>query len=113
MFVIAGVENGIACSHSAAFHYFTDSIANKCKYYSYPCNTKDEFDKGSCINCSDRGCNQMGYWANSNKDQGRLFLNTQSPIQHPFCVQSYKLTFYSNNIDSKIFLKYTNHFIII
>jgi hypothetical protein len=45
----------------------------------------------------------MGYWSNANKDQGRLFLNTQSPLQAPFCVQSYQITFYSNNIDSIFF----------
>ena len=93
------VDDGFACSHNAAFIFFTDSIANQCKYTSYPCNTKEEFDKGSCLQCSGKGCNQQGYWATPSKDTGRLFLNTQSLVSPPYCMQNYKVTMYNNEID--------------
>ena len=91
----------MACSHSASYHFYTDSISNQCKYTSYQCDTEEDFNSGLCIRCSDKGCNRMGYWADPNKDIGRLFLNTQSPNETPFCLQNYRVTLYSDDLDGK------------
>lgn len=96
------VENGVACSHSASFHFFIDSIKNKCKYTAYPCNSKEDFEKGVCIKCGDKGCNRMGYWASPEKNLGMLFLNTQSPLGESFCKQNYKITLVSDNINGLV-----------
>ena len=93
------VENGISCSHSSSFDFFTDSIENKCKYTAYPCSSKADFDKGLCLKCSDKGCNRMGYWSSKSNDNGMLFLNTQSPTKQPFCKQHYRVELYSNNLN--------------
>jgi hypothetical protein len=97
---VDGIEQGVSCSHNSAIDFFTDSIANKCKYTAYPCNTKEEFDKGACLVCSSRiGCNRMGYWSEKSKENGLLFLNTQSPVSKPFCKQNYRIDMTSNDIN--------------
>lgn len=93
------VEKGVACSHRASFHYFTDSIKNQCKYNAYPCESEKDFNKGSCLRCSDKGCNRMGYWATPGKDNGRLFLNTKSPSGQSYCKPNYKITLFSDKLD--------------
>jgi hypothetical protein len=94
-----GVEDGVACSHNAAINFFTDSIENKCKYTAYSCDSKEDFDKGACMQCSGKGCNRMGYWASKDKDTGKMFLNTQSPLSTPYCMQNYAVTLYGDEID--------------
>ena len=95
---IDALEDDSGCSHVAAYKFFTDSIENKtCGYTSYPCSSKNDFDKGICINCSARGCNRMGYWASAAKDIGSLYLNTQDGSQFPFCKHNFQVRLYSND----------------
>ena len=94
---MSGVEGGLACSHNVAIDIFTDSISKKCKFTSYPCDSKDSFDKGLCLKCTSKGCNSMGYWASPQKGSGKLYLNTQSAVQAPFCMQNYRVTLFSKD----------------
>lgn len=94
---IQGVEDGVACSHSAAFNYYTDSINSNCKYLAYPCSSKADFDSGKCLKCPPEGCNRMGYWSSQSKSQGTMYLNTQSPLKESFCKHSYLINLVSNS----------------
>lgn len=97
---IDGVEDSVACSHMAAVHFFIDSINAKCRYTGFQCNSKDEFDKGNCMKCSNKGCNRMGYWSSPSNDLGTLYLNTQpTPNRNDFCKQNYKTSLVSNSKD--------------
>jgi pimeloyl-ACP methyl ester carboxylesterase len=96
---LAGIENTTACSHTASVSYFIDSIENKdCGYVAYPCASYDAFNKAKCLSCGNTGCNRVGLWANKNKDNGELFLNTQDADRFPFCQFHYKFVLNSNNL---------------
>jgi pancreatic triacylglycerol lipase len=71
------LEDISGCSHVAAYKFFIDSIENPSCYTSYPCSSIEEFKLGNCIECSKKGCNKMGYWADPSKDSGDLYLTTQ------------------------------------
>ena len=49
------LDNESGCSHVAAIRFFTDSINNINCYTAYPCDSKEGFNKGNCIKCSDKG----------------------------------------------------------
>lgn len=93
----SGIEDGVACSHNVAIDLFGDSISNKGRYTSYPCDSKESFDKGLCLKCTSKGCNQLGYWSTQQKEAGMLYLNTQSAIEPPFCMQNYRVTLFSKD----------------
>ena len=97
--VVSGVEDTVSCSHQAAVTYYTDSIKNICKYTSYPCKSKSEFDRGNCLKCV-KGCNQMGYWSSPSKESGSLYLNTRTPLNtDTFCRQNHQVALVSNSKD--------------
>jgi len=94
-------EATVACSHNAAIYYFTDSIENKCKYTAYSCNSKENFDSGLCLECFEKNCNRMGYWAAPDMERGMLYLNTQTgELDKPYCLQNYLVNLYSHSKDS-------------
>ena len=98
---IDNLEDVSGCSHVSAYKFFTDSIENKdCSYFGYQCKSKDDFDKGNCIKCSEKGCNKMGFWASPNKDLGNLYLNTQDANNTPFCKYNYQIQLVSNNLST-------------
>jgi len=66
---------------------------------AYPCDNKENFDMGACLQCSGKGCNRMGYWASKTKETGKLFLNTKSPLKAPYCMQNYAVTLFSDELD--------------
>jgi pancreatic lipase-related protein 1 len=91
-----------SCSHRFSRRFFIDSIKNECNYTAYPCESHDQFNEGNCLKCSDKGCNQMGYWATKSKDLGNLYLNTKSyEAKKSFCKQFYQVKLLSNNLDSQ------------
>lgn len=94
----------ITCSHLSAIDYFIDSIKDSCRYTAFRCSSKSEFDNGKCFNCSNKGCNQMGYWASLDNDLGNLFLNTKpASDKRNLCKLNYLITLRSqNNSDSQI-----------
>lgn len=72
--------DGLSCSHSTAYKYFTDSIKDKCLFNSFKCSSFEDLKKGRCSKCSVwKGCNRMGYWASGNRQTGSLYLDTQLP----------------------------------
>jgi len=100
---VEGVEDTLACSHSAAYHYFLDSIeSDKCKYNAYQCNKKEDFDNGLCIKCTAKGCNRMGYWASPSKDGDLLYLSTESPSKTNYCNQHFLVKLVSNKINNLV-----------
>lgn len=94
-FDLVALEKGVACSHNSAHEIFTDSIAKQCKYTSYPCTSGKDFDKGLCLKCGSKGCNSLGYWASPDRDTDKLYLNTQSVLEKPFCLENYKFALVS------------------
>lgn len=92
-----GIEKRASCSHLAAIYYFIDSINSKCKYTSFSCNSKSDFESGNCLKCSSKGCNRMGYWSSPLNELGTLYLKTQSPLGDSFCRPSYVVTLISNS----------------
>ncbi len=100
-FNVEGAEDSLSCSHSAAYHFFLDTIeSNKCQYNAYPCKKKEDFDNGLCIKCSAKGCNRMGYWASPSSDNGMLFLSTESPSKTNYCNQHFLVNLVSNKINN-------------
>ena len=89
------------CSHFSAHRFYTDSIENQnCSYLAFSCKSKEDFDQGKCLKCSDKGCNKMGYWASPSKETGSLYLNTQGAVNYPYCKFNYQIQLYSNNLSS-------------
>jgi hypothetical protein len=95
---LENIENNAGCDHMSAVFFYTESILNhKCKFTSYPCKSKEEFDNGKCLKCSPAGCNSMGYSSSPLYDNGTLYLITQASITN-LCKQNYLVTLYSHNL---------------
>lgn len=94
-----GMEDSLGCSHTAAVYFFIDSIKNPvCEYFAYKCDSKADFDAGKCLKCSEKGCNRMGYYSSLSKEQGSLYLSSQSLQKDSlFCKHSYGATLVSNS----------------
>ena len=89
----------IVCSHVNSYKFFIESIKNQnCLYVAYQCASKEDFDKGNCLNCSAKGCNVMGYGASPSKDLGSLYLNTRGADNSPSCKYYYFIKLYSNDL---------------
>lgn len=105
---IDGIEKLVSCSHMAAVYFYIDSLKNTCKYTAYPCKSKEEFDKGNCLKCNSAiGCNRMGYFSSQSKDLGNLYLNTQSPVSLPYCLQFFRVSLLSTSSLSQAKGKFT------
>lgn len=78
------VVNLAGCSHIRARTYFIESINSSCKFNAFACANYDKFTKGRCTKCSSTfGCSTMGYDADSNKEEGTYYLDTNN--RKPFC----------------------------
>jgi pancreatic triacylglycerol lipase len=98
---VATAEQSLACSHISSITYYTESITDKsCKFTAYPCSSKEDFNAGKCVNCGTNGCNRMGYYSLPTRDLSTLYLNTQNPLISPLCLQNYRLTLYSHNLNN-------------
>jgi len=105
------IEKETSCSHLAALQFYIDSIKNACKYTAFPCKSQADFESGQCIQChSSKGCNRMGYYSSGVRDLGDLYLNTQSPVQFPYCRQNYRVTLTSTSALSQARGKFTIFF---
>jgi hypothetical protein len=92
----------------AAVLFYIDSLQNTCKYTAYPCKSKEEFDNGNCLKCSSpNGCNRMGYFSSQSKDLGDLYLNTQSTVSLPYCLQHFRVSLLSTSSLSQARGKFT------
>lgn len=95
---IEDLDNISGCSHVASYKFFMDSIENTKCYAAYPCESRVEFDKGNCLQCSnEKGCNQMGYWSSPSKELGSHYLNTQEATNLPFCTHNYQIGLFSDD----------------
>ncbi len=102
---ISNIDDGLGCSTLVSTKLFVDSILNKeCSYISYPCKSADDFNSGKCIKCTNgtNGCNEMGYNAKKDADQGILYLNTQDVDKFPYCQFTYSVTLNSNSLAKQI-----------
>jgi hypothetical protein len=92
----------------SAVSFYIDSLKNTCKYTAFPCRSKEEFDNGDCLKChSANGCNKMGYLSSQSRDQGDLYLNTQSPVSLPYCLQTFRVSLLSTSSLSQARGKFT------
>ncbi|XP_061182228.1 inactive pancreatic lipase-related protein 1-like [Saccostrea echinata] len=79
----------ISCSHSRSYFYFAESLVKEpnCQFTAYPCDTYNDFVKGTCNVCGDSPCPVMGNDAiKSSSRRGNYYLITNS--QNPFCKNS-------------------------
>ena len=70
-----GCRNLSGCSHGRSHELYIDSISNRqCR--AYPCESEEDFLAGSCSSCGERGCQEMGWPAYDNGDEGSFYLET-------------------------------------
>ncbi|XP_052774574.1 pancreatic triacylglycerol lipase-like [Mya arenaria] len=76
-------REGIACDHSRAQDYFTESITSTCRFTASWCLNYDAFKRGDCP-CGKSPCVSMGFYARANATRGKYFLDTAD--KSPFCL---------------------------
>lgn len=89
------------CSHVASCLLYIDSIINKCPLKAYPCTSTDEYYSGECLKCGQSECNTLGYYASPDKDNGTLYLDTQSIYADNRCKQNYQVIVNSDDMGDK------------
>lgn len=97
----AAVEGRSLCNHRRAYKFFIDSVAPRCLFPSFPCESYDDFLKGHCFPCdkaqeasSDAKCGNMGYYADRSTGRGQLYLVTRE--EEPFCAHQFNIEIYSS-----------------
>ncbi|XP_053950866.1 uncharacterized protein LOC128858526 [Anastrepha ludens] len=96
-------EGRSLCNHRRAYKFFIDSVAPRCMFPAYPCNSYDDFIKGDCFPCAQNDediaegvprCGNMGYYANRSTGRGQLYLVTRE--EEPFCAHQFKLEIFNS-----------------
>lgn len=97
----AAVEGRSLCNHRRAYKFFIDSVAPRCLFPSFPCESYDDFLKGHCFPCSkaqgttsNAKCGNMGYYADRSTGRGQLYLVTRE--EEPFCAHQFNIEIYSS-----------------
>lgn len=90
------------CNHRRAYKFFIDSIASKCLFPAFPCDTYDDFLKGNCFPCdesnfNDSRCGNMGYYADKSTGRGQLYLVTRE--EEPFCAHQFHIEIHTSESD--------------
>lgn len=102
----AAVEGRSLCNHRRAYKFFIDSVAPRCLFPAFPCDSYDDFLKGQCfpsdefcIENTDSAarCGNMGYYADRSTGRGQLYLLTRE--EEPFCAHQFNLEVYSSEND--------------
>lgn len=98
----AVVEGRSLCNHRRAYKFFIDSIASKCIFPAFPCDSYDDFLKGNCFPCDennykDSRCGNMGYYADKSTGRGQLYLVTRE--EEPFCAHQFHLEIHTSESD--------------
>lgn len=98
----AVVEGRSLCNHRRAYKFFIDSIASKCLFPAFPCDTYDDFLKGNCFPCDDSNykdsrCGNMGYYADKSTGRGQLYLVTRE--EEPFCAHQFHIEIHTSESD--------------
>lgn len=96
------VEGRSLCNHRRAYKFFIDSIASKCLFPAFPCDTYDDFLKGNCFPCDDSNykdarCGNMGYYADKSTGRGQLYLVTRE--EEPFCAHQFHIEIQTSESD--------------
>lgn len=85
------VEGRSLCNHRRSYKFFIDSVAPRCLFPAFPCDSYDSFLQGKCFPCdkamknasADARCGNMGYYADRSTGRGQLYLVTRE--EEPFC----------------------------
>lgn len=98
----AVVEGRSLCNHRRAYKFFIDSIASKCLFPAFPCDSYDDFLKGNCFPCDDSNyqdsrCGNMGYYADKSTGRGQLYLVTRE--EEPFCAHQFHFEIHTSESD--------------
>lgn len=98
----AVVEGRSLCNHRRAYKFFIDSIASKCLFPAFPCDSYDDFLKGNCFPCDDTNyqdsrCGNMGYYADKSTGRGQLYLVTRE--EEPFCAHQFHIEIHTSESD--------------
>lgn len=96
------LEGRSLCNHRRAYKFFIDSIASKCLFPAFPCDTYDDFLKGNCFPCDetnykDSRCGNMGYYADKSTGRGQLYLVTRE--EEPFCAHQFHIEIHTSESD--------------
>uniref|UniRef100_A0A2M4AG01 Putative lipase n=1 Tax=Anopheles triannulatus TaxID=58253 RepID=A0A2M4AG01_9DIPT len=93
------VEGRSLCNHRRAYKFFIDSVAPRCHFPAFPCESYDEFVAGKCFDCKGgkdgkglkSACGHMGYYATSRGvgGHGQLYLRTRD--EEPYCANQFRL----------------------
>ncbi|XP_053661726.1 uncharacterized protein LOC128710859 [Anopheles marshallii] len=89
------VEGRSLCNHRRAYKFFIDSVAPRCHFPAFPCESYDQFAAGECFDCGANGtssaCGHMGYYATSRDvgGYGQLYLRTRD--EEPYCANQFRL----------------------
>ncbi|CAO1340310.1 unnamed protein product [Diamesa serratosioi] len=92
------VEGRSLCNHRRAYKFFIDSIAPRCLFPAFPCESYEKFAEGRCFMCDNNSgndntnqsvCGNMGYYADKSTGRGQLYLRTRE--EEPYCAHQYKL----------------------
>uniref|UniRef100_A0A182SUS0 Lipase domain-containing protein n=1 Tax=Anopheles maculatus TaxID=74869 RepID=A0A182SUS0_9DIPT len=89
------VEGRSLCNHRRAYKFFIDSVAPRCHFPAFPCESYDQFAAGECFDCGSNGtssaCGHMGYYATSRDvgGFGQLYLRTRD--EEPYCANQFRL----------------------
>lgn len=80
------VEGRSLCNHRRAYKFFIDSIAPRCLFPAFPCESYEKFVEGRCFMCDNNNgndntnqsvCGNMGYYADKSTGRGQLYLRTR------------------------------------
>lgn len=98
----AVIEGRSLCNHRRAYKFFIDSIASKCLFPAFPCDSYDDFLKGNCFPCDDSNskdarCGNMGYYADKSTGRGQLYLLTRE--EEPFCAHQFHFEIHTSESD--------------
>lgn len=78
-------------------------MASKCLFPAFPCDSYDNFLKGTCFKCDegdnykDARCGNMGYYADKSTGRGQLYLVTRE--EEPFCAHQFNIEIFTAESD--------------
>ncbi|KAK9500473.1 hypothetical protein O3M35_001738 [Rhynocoris fuscipes] len=65
--IIKALRNFLGCDHVRSYHYYIESIADRCEFMAVECDTYENFKAGKCFGCKSeinpkgRICAKMGF----------------------------------------------------
>uniref|UniRef100_A0AAY4D930 triacylglycerol lipase n=1 Tax=Denticeps clupeoides TaxID=299321 RepID=A0AAY4D930_9TELE len=91
-FGILAINEAVKCEHERSVHLFIDSLLNKQEAgTAYSCGTNDMFERGMCLNCRKKQCNNVGYDVFKVRKPRSLKLFTKTRASMPYRVFHYQV----------------------